>query len=644
MLWMICAVVIVLLLAISVKVYLGKKNGVSRAVIVLGCLVAATFIGYMPPFYTAYGLLPGAMGDLIHTLQVVTLNVDITEFYETIISENNEIFAYGYILLLGILHIALPAISAVTAVTVLLRCFSSMQMFFANHRRQPMFVFSEMNERSLHLAKSLGSKKCDIVFANSTEEILNGEIKSEHGVIYKEETISELASRFKEDVANGKKRGKDIYFFCLSEDEDLSLGYSLQMIECFSSVGESCQERIHIYQFSKHRDLSVFIDSADKGALDVQCINEYEVLIYNLLDRYPLMKYQSLGVHVLLHGLSEMNVAALKAIAWCGQISDFSLRISVVGIHISDRVETLRLDVPGLFTDRYDIRFYNCQNEKEITDTIKQKCFDANYIIVGEKSDNATMELGILLRRLFYKMDGEFASCPPIFCYIKDPAKSGLTKKLSTAESNPKRKVNYDLIPFGSLDEIFTYERLVDSPLEKLAKNVHLGYEEIFSDGEIDVKSALKRYNVFEVNKRSNRANALHIRYKLHMLGLDYTDDPDAEEVRLEDCYTEETLEKMSIAEHNRWMAFLETEGWIPSEREDVLAYRNSGISRGRHNCPILKMHPYICEYEKLKDLSLELEGKDTTVYDKELIVRIPDILGDKWNVSGKKYKIVKLR
>ena len=82
------------------------------------------------------------------------------------------------------------------------------------------------------------------------------------------------------------------------------------------------------------------------------------MLIYNLLDRYPLMKYQSLGVHVLLHGLSEMNVAALKAIAWCGQISDFSLRISVVGIHISDRVETLRLDVPGLFTDRYDIRDY----------------------------------------------------------------------------------------------------------------------------------------------------------------------------------------------------------------------------------------------------------------------------------------------
>ena len=219
-----------------------------------------------------------------------------------------------------------------------------------------------------------------------------------------------------------------------------------------------------------------------------------------------------------------------------------------------------------------------------------------------------------------------------------------MIRNLATAEANPSRKMNYNLIPFGNLDEVFTYARLVDSPLEKLAKNVHLAYEEIFSDGPIDVKQALKRYNVFEVNKRSNRANALHIRYKLNMLGLDYTEEEDVEEVQLQDYYTREALDKMSYSEHSRWMAFLETEGWTVAQREEVLAYRESGISKGRHNCPLLKMHPYICEYEKLKDLSIELENKDTTIYDEELIVRIPDILGDKWNVIGKKYKIIKMK
>lgn len=89
-------------------------------------------------------------------------------------------------------------------------------------------------------------------------------------------------------------------------------------------------------------------------------------------------------------------------------------------------------------------------------------------------------------------------------------------------------------------------------------------------------------------------------------------------------------------------MAFLETEGWIPSTQKEVETYRTSGISKGRHNCPVLKMHPYICEYEKLEDLSMNLEGKNTAVYDTELILKIPEILGNKWNIANKKYKIIK--
>ena len=335
----------------------------------------------------------------------------------------------------------------------------------------------------------------------------------------------------------------------------------------------------------------------------------------------------------------------MKAIAWCGQLCGFSLKVSVVGVDINKQVEELKISVPGLFTNRYRISFHDCKTEKEVVDVISKKCADANYIIVNEDSDNDTMNRSIILRRLFYKLGNNYENCPPIFCYIKEPSKFNITKNLATAESNTKRKMSYGLIPFGSLSEIYSYKKLVDSELEGLAKNVHLAYEEIFSDGAIDVKEAIKSYGIFEVNKRSNRANALHIRYKLNLLGLDYCDaNENVSSVEMSAYYTEEHLEELSISEHDRWMAFLETEGWIQATREDVYSYRESGISKGRHNCPILKMHPYICEYEKLKDLSLELEGKDTTVYDKELVLRIPDILGDKWNVSGRKYKIIKIR
>ena len=637
MIWLVCALLGALLIGSSARIYFHKKNGLPRVVIALGCLFAATYVLYIPAFTSTYGIMFGAIGDLLHVLRVVSLDADVTHFYDVIVANTGHILiARGYVAMLGLMHVALPTVSALTAVTVLIRWFSSIQLFFTNRRKRPMFVFSEANERALHLAKSLEQLNCDIVFASSTAEHLAGEIGGKHKPICKEEGISELNIK--------SRRNKDIYFFCISEDENLSLSHLLQLVEKFSAVKESEQQHIHIYQFAKHQDFSTFVDSADKGMLDVHCVNEYGILAYNLLDQYPLTKSATKGVHVLLHGISAINVVVLRAVAWCGQMADFPLRISVVGIDIENQKADLMQLYPGLFTQRYDIRFYDCQNEKQIEDTISRECKDANYIIVSEETDNQTMERGIALRRLFYRLDEGFAACPPIFCYIKENAKAHLIKNLTTAESNPKRKMNYDLIPFGNLNEVFTYARLVDSPLEKLAKNVHLAYEEIFSDGPIDVQQALKRYNIFEVNKRSNRANALHIRYKLNMLGLDYTDDPDAQEVRLEDYYTPEALAKMSYSEHSRWMAFLETEGWTVAQREDVLAYQNSGISKGRHNCPLLKMHPYICEYEKLKDLSLELENKDTTVYDEELIVRIPDILGDKWNVIGKKYKIIKMK
>lgn len=635
MIWIICAVLAVILIVLSVvSGLLKKKDGSLRMVAVLACLFAATFVIYIPIFFSSYDFLLALAGNLVNLIRIVTTDIGVTEFYETIAMETESVLLTRiYAGIAGLLHLVLPAVSALTAVKVLFGCFAYMRLALANRGKKPMYVFSEINERSVQLAKNLKKQKCNVVFAGSAEDTIMDGSDNRWGFIYKEEPISEIQIR--------SIKGKDIHFFCISEDEDASLSYCLQLIERFVGESEEDQSHIHIYQFSRHEDFSVYIDAADKGALDVRCFNEYELLVYDLLDKYPLMQYAKDKIHILLYGLSEINVIALRAVCWCSQLSGYSVKISAVGMGIAQKAEELKARFPGLFTHRYDIRIYDCAGEGEVADTISRECPDANYIIVCDDSDNATMEQGIMLRRLFYRLDPAFSNCPPIFCYIKEPSKFNILKNLTTAETNPKQKMNYQLTPFGSLQEIYTYEKLVDSDLEALAKNVHLAYEEIFSDGEIDVKEALKRYNVFEVNKRSNRANALHIRYKLRMLGLDYTANPQAQEVAPEAYYTEAAIDRMARCEHDRWMAFLETEGWLPAEKEQVEAYRASDISKGRHNCPVLKMHPYICEYEKLKALSMDLEGKDTTVYDRELILRIPDILGDKWGATGKRYKII---
>lgn len=624
------------LMFFGVTFWLKKRKEASRLILLLITLFVSTLVIYFPIYMQGENLLYGFFANFMHTLQVVTIDADFAEFYEIVNVGIPSKFLYVlYTLIRGSLHIALPLVSAMSAVSVLIRCFSSVQLYFANKKKSPIYIFSEYNERSIELANSLDKVKCDVVFTEVDDNVLVNKGSGTRNFIYKEESIS--------DLRLGKIKDKEVYYFCLTEDEDKSLAQTLKLIEKLSKLPQEAQEKIHIYLFSKYKDYSIYIDSADKGELNLHCVNEYETQVQNLLDKYPLFDSAKKEIHVLLYGFEKLNQIALKNIVWVGQLAGFSLKISVVGVGIGTEVENAKFKTPNLFMDKYNVSVYDCENEKEEFEAVKKHCSDANYIIVNGKTDNETMDQGVSLRRLFYSCDKNFAYCPPIYCYINDIAKHNILMNLATAESNPKRKMSYDLIPFGCINEVYDYENLLNSDIERLAKNVHLAYEEIFSDGPIDVKEAIKRYNLFEVNKRSNRANALHIRYKLRLLGLDYVESDGVEGENLSDYFTDEKLDLLARAEHDRWMVFLESEGWTQSTKDDVYAYRESGISRGRHNCPLLKKHPYICGYDALKELSEDLEGKDTTVYDGELILRIPDILGDKWNVAKKKYKIIKL-
>lgn len=637
MIWTICAILTAMMLISACKLFFTKKYGSLRIAVVLFFLLLAAYVVYIPPFVSSFDLMSALIGDLINVFQVISLDADYLGFYDVVNSAvQTDALVYIYLILLGVIHALLPVVSALTAVTVLFRCFSSLQLWFADHRKKTIYIFSEFNERSLQLAKSLKTYKSNIVFANYDSEAYAGSYRERTNYIFKEESLSEVKLKHRAD--------KEVYYFCISENEDESLSMALSTINEMSGIDESIQEHTHIFMFSKSKDYSLYIDSTDKGSLDIQCINECEMLTYSLLDKYPLFKYaRNNELHVLICGLNEVGVTVLKAVVWCGQLAGYKLKISVVGKNIEDEIDNLKISVPEIFSERYEFKFFDCRSESEVLEKIKLHCSDAGYIVVNGASDNDTMEKGVILRRMFYHVGETFTNCPPIFCYIKDNEKHNVMHELKTAESRADRKMSYSLIPFGALQEIFTYKNLVDSDIEKLAKNVHLAYEEIFSDSDIDVKGAIKRYNVFEVNKRSNRANALHIRYKLNLLGLDYTSDETDENINLSDYLDSVSLEKLALSEHDRWMAFLETEGWIPATLENVKAYRESGISKGRHNCPLLKMHPYMCGYQELKALSTEIEGKDTTIYDAELIKRIPDIIGDKWKIAGKTFKLIKI-
>ena len=585
MIWYICLCLGALLMIWAGRAALNKKRGDLRTGIALLWLLAATFALYIPVFFDSYDPLAALFANTVNVMQVISLDADYLAFYDLICTSISAApLAKLYLLLLGVLHVVLPAAVALTAFTFLLHYITNVQTLFADRRGGDAYIFSELNEESENLAR---------------------DIRAAH--------------------------------------PDANLNDALFLLGGLTGRDEAIQRREHLYLFSEQSEVETMIDSAEKGCVDIHLIRKSRMAVYHLLDEHPLYRGAKDGcISVLLCGYGRVNRALLRAAAWCGQLDGYTLKINVVCAGAEAAEKSLRADCPGLFSGRYNICFYEGGSLEDVREQILRHCGDSTYVSVDRGDDSGNIEAALFLRRLFYGVGGDFTNAPELFAYVAGVNKYDTVTRLMTPETNAAKRRSYDIVPFGGSHEFYTCRVLVDSPIEKLAKNVHLVYEDIFSDGEINVEAALERYSTFEVNKQSNRANALHIRYKLALLGLDYTDRADAEEVRLEDYLDAPGLERLTRAEHDRWMAFLESEGWQEASVAESMAYQRSGLSAGRHNCPLLKLHPYICPYDELKERSDALGLPDSTVYDRELIARIPDILHDRWGVAGTTYKIIK--
>lgn len=639
--WCICLAAAILFMLRALYILFDKSNGKLRMGKSFVYMLVASYVIYLPILDVSYSLIGILVGDLMNVMQIISLDASYLDNYE-LIQENiyPDFIFQMYLLFLGVIHFLVPLMAATTAYTFFAHCMSVLKLKMINVRGKKIYIFSRLDENAMKIVVDIlkhEKKKATFIFADSRA------VKGEHDEVLDKTNytiLNERVSRVSIHVRNADK----VTYFLASGSDDENINDALELIEKHNKESKTIQKKIYITLFSENPEAETMIDSANKGILNVRIVNKAQTSCYKLLNEYPL--YQSIRknmIHVLLVGFDSLGKEALKTVLWMGQLEGVRLKVSIIDENIQEKRAAFEFQCPEMTPKEYEI----CYLEAGISDASFPealcKCGDVSYIIVSGREDESNISTSIYLRRYYLKTDPEFQNWPFIAVHLNSESKYQTVKELKTPETKPERKAGYGLTPFGEQQSVYTYEELVNSPLEQLSKNVHMAYEEIFSGGELeDVESALERFQTFEVNKHSNLANALHIRYKLHLMGLDFIDRADMEEVDFSEYLSEQNIGKLARAEHDRWMAFLRSEGWTTAAMEQVNAYKKSDLSKGRHNCPLLKMHPYICPNEDLPSISEQLELMDATIYDIELIRRIPDILEDKWGIANKKYKIIK--
>ena len=258
-----------------------------------------------------------------------------------------------------------------------------------------------------------------------------------------------------------------------------------------------------------------------------------------------------------------------------------------------------------------------------------------SIIICTEDSIN-NLNIACKVRELYLRKNYAIQNLPEIFIYNNN--------KTISSFINENNELYKGITAFGADNAIYSYRNIIDNPIDKIALNIQAVYEK---ESKFSKEEIIQNYYKNETNKRSCKSNAIHLFYKLNLLGFKLV--PLNENQTGSDDLISELINKLADAkvhqllgelEHLRWAAFERTEGWQKASIDDAIVY--SKIT-GNHKYSMAKTHACLCSWNELKDLQKAF-GIDFQELDIRFLRKIPQIFGlvqdGQINISGIKYKL----
>ena len=560
------------------KLINNKKDLKTKIIIILiGEFFAIFFLTI--PLFKYHNIIIKILNAFYFAIKSIWSNQDVT------IVENIDITYWPkfiYYILLNALFITMPIFATSTILAVISDIFTIFR--FNKVKNNNLHIFSEINEKAENLAQKIIEKNdinTSIIYANSKGK--NSKTKG----IKIEESITDI------DISNNKT---ELKFYVLSSSEDDNINITLRLIEKYKN-----RENVTIYVLNNDINTPIIFDSIDKGEVILEIINEVERNIFNLLVNKPLYENTiNNTISLLIIGCGKVGSEFLRDATWCSVLPEYNYKSTIIDINADKIKEQIEIDYPELLNN-YNITFIKADYKSHKTIDIIKDNKDINYILVSMDSNEKNLDAAILLRQQFLKL---LNRKPIINIWCSDNFKN---KQINNLVAN--KKLKYDINAFGSNNEMYSTNLIVDSKVERLAKQIHLAYaaneKDKNLDKKIDNKKVKKEYNESEYNKRSSRAVAVHIKYKLyHILKDKFTDDMTKNQELFKSTYNNKIEEELASNEHDRWNAYERSIGYSYVPIDKVKKYFNDV---NHYENRLTKEHPAIVDNKNLDNISKEL-------------------------------------
>ena len=498
-----------------------------------------------------------------------------------------------YMMWFSLTHFLAICISAAFILHILgIRAISYLKMRLTWRRqKKDLYVFFDLSQESVNLAKDIcksnnEGKDFRIVFVKTPMEDSHLERFSFSHILSfadnRNETIEELMEinalltysrksitigmddkEWEETIGLNilwhyiKKYTEDIYFFCLSANEENNINTAVALSKRYSD-----NERHHIYCHANRDSITdslastnlKFIDSSNLAVMELKKKVEYQPVSFVTPDTKTGVATKPFRSMII--GFGETGFEVFRFLY---EFSSFVSKDSKENPFLCDIIDpkakqlenSLYLHCPGLEDkankdEVHNVLFHEgtIENNRNI---VKKLIDSVDYIVVCTDNEKENLSIGITLLNLAYKYRSNLEKLA-IFIGINDNREYKKAQEIAKFynESGKKDKkenlYEFTLVPFGSKKQLFTYKNIIDEDVLNKAKEFYFEYQK--TSNLLDTKEAYKcaenkkkewekrreekkqnvdkgLWNKNELTQKEaqDMANAWHIQTKLYLVG-----------------------------------------------------------------------------------------------------------------------------